>query len=129
MVFFKFTINHSKKGHLIESFNSYFYLFLIEIKPMKKLKIGVIFFCLSHFVFAQQSKNYYWPKKMENEYLRGCVLGAKQANISQLDAERVCSCNLKKVKKIFPDYRDLNSKATVEQMQRISKSCAKEVGI
>lgn len=96
---------------------------------MKKTLLGVLFFSLSCSFFAQQSKNYYWPKKMENEYLQGCVLGAKQVNISQLDAERVCACNLKKVKKLFPDYRDLNSKATIEQMQRISQSCAKEVGI
>ena len=96
---------------------------------MKKTIILSIFLLFCSGFFAQQSKNYYWPTKMENEYLRGCILGVKQVNISQLDAERVCACNLKKVKKVFPDYRDLNSKATIEQMQRISQSCAKEVGI
>lgn len=96
---------------------------------MQKTLLGLLFLLVCCGAFTQQSKNYYWPKKMENEYLRGCVLGAKQSNISQLDAERVCACNLKKVKRVFPDYRDLNSKATIEQMQRISQSCAKEVGI
>ena len=68
---------------------------------MQKTLLGLLFLLVCCGAFTQQSKNYYWPKKMENEYLRGCVLGAKQSNLSQLDAQRVCACNLKKVKKGF----------------------------
>jgi len=73
--------------------------------------------------------DYNWPIEQEQEYIRGCILGAKQVSISQSDAEKLCECNLKKVQQSYPDYNDLNTKATIEEMQRMAQDCAKQVGI
>ena len=73
--------------------------------------------------------DYNWPIEQEKEYIRGCILGAKQVSISQSDAEKLCECNLKKVQQSYPDYNDLNTKATIEEMQRMAQDCAKQVGI
>lgn len=73
--------------------------------------------------------DYNWPLEQEQEYMRGCILGAKQVSISQSDAEKLCECNLKKVQQSYPDYNDLNTKATIEEMQRMAQDCAKQVGI
>ena len=75
------------------------------------------------------SSDYNWPIEQEKEYIRGCILGAKQVSISQSDAEKLLECNLKNIQQSYSDYNDLNTKETMEEVQRVAQDCAKQVGI